>query len=238
MPYGYATEDDIIDEIIDQELSGYGFDEAGARRGRRRFGRALAAIGSLGMSEAALRRGRTVGRRQEQRRILGGGGGGGAMMAPPAAAMAPDLSQQVAAAQAAQMQQYAQLGFRPAQGLAGYFGINEVAVPAANGTAQSSSTAQEPTQLHRIMLDAIDPLAGITPQVAEAYIRVSNIRLGSQSMFNNNVPMTLAALRSNATLSGVMSRVILPGQQLSIDYINRHPTVAITVGGATLGPNS
>lgn len=235
MPYGYATEDDIIDEIIDQELSGYGFDESGARRGRR-FGRALAAIGTLGMSEAALRRGRTVGRQQAQRRMQQGGMMG--PVPPPPNALAPDLSQQVAAVQAAQMQQYAQLGFRPSGGLSGYFGIQEVAVPAANGTAQSSSTAQEPTQLHRIMLDAIDPLAGITPQVAEAYIRISNIRLGSQSMFNNNVAMTISALRANATLSGVMSRVILPGQQLSIDYINRHPTIAITVGGAALGPNS
>lgn len=221
--YGY-NDDDIIDDIIDQELSGYGF-ESGARGGRR-FGRALAAIGTLGMSEAALRRGRRTGRRQER-------------AAMERAAAPQGLNPQAAqAAQAAvQLQQYAQLGFRPSGGLAGYFGITEVSVPAL-GSASSASTAQEPTQLHRLILDAIDPTASITPQVAEAYLRVSNIRLGSQSMFNNNVPMTLGALKSNATLSGVMSRVIMPGQQLSIDYLNRHPTLAILVGGAALGPNS
>lgn len=149
--------------------------------------------------------------------------------------LTPNAAQ--AAMAAVQLQQQAQLGFRPSGGLAGYFGITEVSVPAL-GSASSASTAQEPTQLHRLILDAIDPTASITPQVAEAYLRVSNIRLGSQSMFNNNVPMTLGALKSNATLSGVMSRVIMPGQQLSIDYLNRHPTLAILVGGAALGPNS
>ncbi len=221
--YGY--EDDIIDDIIEQELAGI---EAGRRRGGRRFGRALAAIGTLGMSEVATRRGQRRGREQAMERMGAG--------TPPGA---PNLSPQAAQAAmaAVQLQQQAQLGFRPSGGLAGYFGITEVSVPAL-GSASSASTAQEPTQLHRLILDAIDPTASITPQVAEAYLRVSNIRLGSQSMFNNNVPMTLGALKSNATLSGVMSRVIMPGQQLSIDYLNRHPTLAILVGGAALGPNS
>lgn len=224
--YGY-NDDDIIDDIINQELAGYS--EAGARGGRR-FGRALAAIGTLGMSEAALRRGRRTGRQQERRAMERMGAG---PMVPQG--MDPQAAQ--AAAAAVQLQQYAQLGFRPSGGLAGYFGITEVSVPAL-GSASSASTAQEPTQLHRLILDAIDPTASITPQVAEAYLRVSNIRLGSQSMFNNNVPMTLGALKSNATLSGVMSRVIMPGQQLSIDFLNRHPTLAILVGGSALGPNS
>lgn len=218
--YGY--EDDIIDDIIEQELAGI---ESGRRRGGRRFGRALAAIGTLGMSEVATRRGQRRGREQAMER----------MSAPQAPNLNPQAAQ--AAMAAVQLQQQAQLGFRPSGGLAGYFGITEVSVPAL-GSASSASTAQEPTQLHRLILDAIDPTASITPQVAEAYLRVSNIRLGSQSMFNNNVPMTLGALKSNATLSGVMSRVIMPGQQLSIDYLNRHPTLAILVGGAALGPNS
>ncbi|HPM23018.1 MAG TPA: hypothetical protein PLP66_03885 [Phycisphaerae bacterium] len=220
--YGY-NEDDIIDDIIEQEIAGI---ESGRRRGGRRFGRALAAIGTLGMSEAALRRGARNGRHEER-----------ASMQRAAAPqnLTPNAAQ--AAMAAVQLQQQAQLGFRPSGGLAGYFGITEVSVPAL-GSASSASTAQEPTQLHRLILDAIDPTASITPQVAEAYLRVSNIRLGSQSMFNNNVPMTLGALKSNATLSGVMSRVIMPGQQLSIDYLNRHPTLAILVGGAALGPNS
>lgn len=220
--YGY-NDDDMIDDIIEQEIAGI---EAGRRRGGRRFGRALAAIGTLGMSEAALRRGGRNGRREER-----------ASMERAAAPqnLTPNAAQ--AAMAAVQLQQQAQLGFRPSGGLAGYFGITEVSVPAL-GSASSASTAQEPTQLHRLILDAIDPTASITPQVAEAYLRVSNIRLGSQSMFNNNVPMTLGALKSNATLSGVMSRVIMPGQQLSIDYLNRHPTLAILVGGAALGPNS
>lgn len=219
MVYGYASEQDIIDEIIDQELAGYGgWDESG-RRGRARRQERRAA--------------RRAGRR-------GGGGEPDAPLAPPGLTRgaAPNLQQQIAAAQAAQMQQYANLGFMPAGGLAGFFGIAEVIVPAGNGQAQSTSTAQEPTQLHRLMLDAIDPTAVITPATAEAYLRIANIRLGAQSMFNNNVPMTISALKSNATLSGVMSRVILPGQQLSIDFINRHPTIDITVGGAALGPNS
>lgn len=220
--YGY-NEDDIIDDIIEQEIAGI---ESGRRRGGRRFGRALAAIGTLGMSEAALRRGARNGRHEER-----------ASMQRAAAPqnLTPNAAQ--AAMAAVQLQQQAQLGFRPSGGLAGYFGITEVSVPAL-GSTSSASTAQEPTQLHRLILDAIDPTASITPQVAEAYLRVSNIRLGSQSMFNNNVPMTLGALKSNATLSGVMSRVIMPGQQLSIDYLNRHPTLAILVGGAALGPNS
>lgn len=226
--YGY-NDDDIIDDIINQELAGYGI-EAGARRGGRRFGRALAAIGTLGMSELAIRRGQHTGRQQARRQME-------RMDQGPMAPQGMDPQAAQAAAAAVQLQQYAQLGFRPSGGLAGYFGITEVTVPALGG-AQSSSTAQEPTQLHRLILDAIDPTAVITPTEAESYLRVSNIRLGSQSMFNNNVPMTLGALKSNATLSGVMSRVILPGQQLSIDFLNRHPTLPILVGGSALGPNS
>lgn len=222
------SQQDIIDMLVERELAAQS--EVSGRAGRR-LGRAFGAIATLGTSEIARRRGQHRGRQMERRAMERGA------METVDRDFAPDLSEQVAARVAAMQQQQQQLGFRPAGELAGYFGIADVTV-AALGTATSQSTAQEPTQIHRIVLDAYDPTATITPQQAFSYLRVGDIRIGTQSMFNNVTPMPLGILANNTTMPGVMTRIIMPGQDVTVTYVNRHPTLALVVGGSGIGPNS
>lgn len=226
----------LINALVQEELAriGYYNQQEVAGRGGRRFGRALAAIGTLGMSEAAMRRGRHVGAQRarnnmqrEQQQMMD--------MDEDEVALAVDA--RVAATIAAQKVQQSQLGFPPDGSLQGFFGINDVVVPALGGNT-SQSSAQEPTQLHRIILDAYDPTATITPSEAAQWLRITDIKVGTQSMFNNVATMTLGALTNNATVARIMSRIITPGVDLSIVFRNVHPTLAITVGGTGLGPNS
>lgn len=210
-------EDEIADLVLAEFDNVAG--EIGRRQGGRRFGRALGAILTGGGSEAIRRR---------RRRGRDDDGGG-------RSAIKPNLSQQVAARKAVQQAEMDALGFQPARDFSGLFGIAPVSVPAL-GSAQSASTAQEPTQIHRLILQAIDPTGTIQPTDAQGWMGVRDIRLGVQSIFSNVQPVSLAALQNVATLSGLSTRIITPGQQLTIDYVNNHPTLALTVSGAGFGP--
>lgn len=226
----------ILAELADQSVGGVGgyYEDDGIsdvmevgrrRRGGRRFGRALGAIFTGGASEM----GRAVRRRRQARR----GGGDDVVELDD---LQPDLQQQIAAQQAINRAEAAQLGFKPKTSFSGLFGIQRVTVPAAGGIAVSKSTAEEPTQIFRLILSAQEPTGVVTPTDALAWVGVTDIKLGSQSIFNNVEPVALAALANVAVLAGLSTRIISPGQSLYITYRNDHPALAMSTSGAAFGP--
>lgn len=198
---------DFLDDVGDDDDDvGYDDDEVGRRRGRSR------------------RRARRAGRKgpSEDEQL--------------AAALKPSLEQRIAAARAAEAQKVKNLGFDPNADYRGVLGIPNVLVPAAGGFQQARAVAEEPTQLSRLSFTCWDPAGVIGPQDAICYMGVTNIRIGTQSIFSTTTPASLDSLGSRATYAMVMTRVLSTGQSLTVDYVNDHPTAQLRVRGTGFGP--
>lgn len=211
-------EDDLFDDIEGD----YDDDEIGRkRRGRR----ALAAIFTGGGSEIRRHRQRNQAQRRErseERQVQ--------------EALQPTLEERIAAAQAAQAAERARIGFNPSGDYRGVLGIPNVLVPAAGGFQQARAVAEEPTQLSRLSFTCWDPAGVIGPQDAICYMGVTNIRIGTQSIFSTTTPASLDSLGSRATYAMVMTRTLSTGQSLTVDYVNDHPTAQLRVRGTGFGP--
>ena len=96
--------------------------------------------------------------------------------------------------------------------------------------------AEQPTQISRLSFTAFDPLGVITPDQAACYMGITNIRIGTQSIFSTTEPAALDSFNSRATLVNIQTRILTTGQGLTIDYQNDHPTAAFLVRGTGFGP--
>lgn len=150
--------------------------------------------------------------------------------------LAPTLEEQVAAIQAQKVAEMQRIGFNPSGDYRGVLGIPNVLVPAAGGFQQARAVAEEPTQLSRLSFTCWDPAGVIGPQDAICYMGVTNIRIGTQSIFSTTTPASLDSLGSRATYAMVMTRTLSTGQSLTVDYVNDHPTAQLRVRGTGFGP--
>lgn len=198
--------DDIEGDYDD--IEGDDDDEIGRRRGGRR----------------ARRRERRANRRNPERN------------AAVPENLAPTLEEQVAAIQAQKVAEVQRIGFNPSGDYRGVLGIPNVLVPAAGGFQQARAVAEEPTQLSRLSFTCWDPAGVIGPQDAICYMGVTNIRIGTQSIFSTTTPASLDSLGSRATYAMVMTRTLSTGQSLTVDYVNDHPTAQLRVRGTGFGP--